>query len=51
MNFTDLVLINDCGCEIARETITADRTEDRIIADWTIYPGDRIELIDTWHEI
>lgn len=48
---TDVVLFNDLGCEIARETITADRTEDMIIADWTIYPGDKIELIDTWHEI
>lgn len=47
---TDIVLINDLGIEIARETITADRTEQMIIDDWTIYAGDTIKLIDTWHE-
>ena len=51
MIFTDVVLFNDFGCEIARETITADRNEDMIISSWEIYPGDKIELIDTWHEI
>lgn len=48
---TDVVLFNDLGMEIARETITPDRSEQDIIESWTIYAGDRIELIDTWHEI
>ena len=47
---TDVVLFNNCGCEIARETITAERTEDAIISSWTIYPGDKIEIVETWHE-
>lgn len=51
MMFTDVVLVNNCGCEVARETVTADRSKDMIIAGWTIYPGDTIELIETWHEV
>lgn len=47
----DVVLINDIGCEIARETITADRSEEEVISSWNIYPGDRIEIVETWHEI
>lgn len=48
---TDVVLINDLGIEIARETITADRSESDIISSWTIYAGDRIEVVETWHEL
>ena len=51
MRMKDIVLINDCGCEIARETITQNRTEAMIIDSWEIYPGDKIEIIETWHEV
>ena len=47
----DVVLFNDLGIEIARETITEERTEQDIIDSWTIYAGDKIELVETWHEI
>ncbi len=46
----DVVLINDCGCEIARETITEERTETDIINSWEVYAGDTIKIVDTWHE-
>lgn len=51
MRMNDVVLINDIGCEIARETITAERTEEMIIDSWVIYPGDTIQIVETWHEI
>ena len=50
MMMTDVVLINDLGIEIARETITEERTEEMIIDGWTIYAGDTIQLVETWHE-
>lgn len=50
MERIDVVLINDCGCEIARETITEERRECDIINSWIICPGDKIEIQETWHE-
>lgn len=50
MEMRDVVLFNDCGCEIARETITDKRSEYDIIKSWIIYPGDKIEIQETWHE-
>lgn len=50
MNSLDVVLYNDCGCEIARETITKEKTEADIIDSWELYPGDKIQLEETWHE-
>ena len=50
MTVTDVVLINSCGCEIARETITEIRGYEEIINDWIIYPDDRIECQETWTE-
>ena len=47
---TDVVLFNSCGCEIARETIENGQDYNQIVSDWVIYPDDRIELQDTWHE-
>jgi len=47
----DVVLYNDLGIEIARESITANRSEQDIIDSWTIYAGDKIEVVETWHEI
>lgn len=41
---TDVILFNDCGCEIARESVTSCRTVDDIVASWILYPGDRIEV-------
>ena len=46
----DVVLFNDCGCEIARETITQERSYLDIINSWIVYPGDKIEIQETWHE-
>ena len=47
----DVVLYNDLGIEIARESITDNRSEQDIIDSWTIYAGDRIEVVETWHEL
>lgn len=46
----DVVLFNDCGSEIARETITEERDYIDIIRDWIIYAGDRIEFQEIFHE-
>ena len=40
----DVILFNDCGCEIARETATNEKQIDEIISSWTIYAGDKIEI-------
>ena len=47
----DVVLFNDCGCEIAREAITSNRTESDIINSWIICPGDHIEVVDVFVEM
>lgn len=47
---TMVVLINDCGCEIAREEITETQGYEDIIKDWIIYPGDTIKVEDVWTE-
>lgn len=50
MTVIDVVLINSCGCEIARETITEERGYDEIVSDWIVYPEDRIECKEVWAE-
>ena len=50
MTGTDVVLYNEYGMEIARDTITKEKDYTDIIKDWVIYAGDRIELEETWHE-
>lgn len=44
MKRIDVVLYNEYGMEIARETVTETRTESDIIKGWTIYPGDSIKI-------
>lgn len=47
MTKEEVVLFNDCGCEIARETITQERSYRDIINSWIIYSGDKIEIQET----
>lgn len=50
MTVTDVVLINSCGCEIARETITEAEGYYEIVRHWVIYPGDTIKIEERWSE-
>ena len=50
MNVNDVVLYNEYGMEIARETITENRSYEDIVGSFTLYAGDRIEIVNTWHE-
>lgn len=53
---TDIILINSCGCEIAR--LTVGNNEDpskaivRAITDehWALDEGDTVKIESTWHE-
>ena len=51
----DVVLFNDCGCEIEKETITQERSYLDIIISWIINPEDispedKIEIEKIWHK-
>ena len=51
MTVTDVVLINSCGCEIAREQITEERGYAEIVNEWIVYPDDTIECREVWTEV
>ena len=38
----DVILINDCGCELCRETTTPQKNIDSIINRWVILPWFKI---------
>lgn len=39
-----VVLIDDCGCELARETTTPQKDIYSIIKNWVLIPGDTIRI-------
>ena len=50
-NITEVVLFNDCGCELDRKELTEDTSYDEIVSGWVIYPGDRIEIVERETEV
>ena len=48
---TEVVLFNECGCELDRKELTEDTSYDEIIRGWIIYPGDRIEIVERETEV
>ena len=46
----DVILIDDCGCELARETTTPQKDIYSIIKNWVLIPGDTIRIEECWHE-
>ena len=40
----DVILINDCGCELCRETTTPQKDIYSIIKNWVLMPGDTIRI-------
>ena len=50
MTKLDVVLIDSCGCELARETTTPQKDIYTIIKNWVLIPGDTIRIEECWHE-
>ena len=46
----DVILIDNCGCELARETTTPQKDIYSIIKNWVLIPGDTIKIEEFWHE-
>lgn len=53
MTKLDVVLIDNCGCELARETTSPQKDIYTIIKNWVLIPGDtiRIEKCETEEQI
>ena len=44
MTQLDVILIDSCGCELARETTTPQKDIYSIIKNWVLIPGDTIRI-------
>ena len=44
MTNLDVILIDSCGCELARETTTPQKDVYSIIKNWVLIPGDTIRI-------
>lgn len=44
-HITEVVLYNECGCELDRREIINDNYHE-IISSWVLYPNDRIEIVE-----
>ena len=50
MTQLDVILIDNCGCELCRETTTQQKDIYSIIKNWVLIPGDTIRIEECWHE-